>query len=333
MLITSIGQGLLWAPLVIGVFLTFRILDIPDLTTEGSFPLGAAITISLMLKGQSAVVATLMGFIAGCLAGWITGILDTKLKMPSLLAGILTMTGLYSINMHVMGKANLPLLDQTTLLGLLPLGWSLNLQTIVIGGVIVLIVVSGLIWLFRTRLGLSLMATGNNPAMSAANGIYTDRMIIIGYMLSNGLIALSGGLIAQSNGFADIGMGIGTIVIGLASVLVGEIFLHGRKMWIRLTGMVVGAIIYRYLLTLAMGLGFPVNDLKILSAIILVIVICLPLLQNKYRTKHQLKRYLKQIGVDENVTNCHPRRTTLTKGLLSWNQQRTARLKRRKLDD
>ncbi|WP_048000540.1 ABC transporter permease [Lactiplantibacillus herbarum] len=333
MLVTSIGQGLLWAPLVIGVFLTFRILDIPDLTTEGSFPLGAAITISMMLNGQSAVVATLMGFIAGCLAGWVTGILDTKLKMPSLLAGILTMTGLYSINMHIMGKANLPLLDQRTLLGLLPAEWSLNLQTIIVGGVIVLVVVGGLIWLFRTRLGLSLMATGNNPAMSAANGIYTDRMVIIGYMLSNGLIALSGGLIAQSNGYADIGMGIGTIVIGLASVLVGEIFLHGRKMWIRLTGMVVGAIIYRYLLTLAMGLGFPVNDLKILSAVILVIVICLPLLQNKYRTKRQLKRYLKQIGVDENATNSHPERRTLTKGLFSRNQQRTPRLKGRELDD
>ena len=333
MLVTSIGQGLLWAPLVIGVFLTFRILDIPDLTTEGSFPLGAAITISMMLNGQSAMVATLMGFIAGCLAGWVTGILDTKLKMPSLLAGILTMTGLYSINMHIMGKANLPLLDQRTLLGLLPADWSLNLQTIIVGGVITLAVVGGLIWLFRTRLGLSLMATGNNPAMSAANGIYTDRMVIIGYMLSNGLIALSGGLIAQSNGYADIGMGIGTIVIGLASVLVGEIFLHGRKMWIRLTEMVVGAIIYRYLLTLAMGLGFPVNDLKILSAVILVIVICLPLLQNKYRTKRQLKRYLKQIGVDENATNRHPERRTLTKGLLSRNQQRTARLKGRELDD
>lgn len=120
MLITSIGQGLLWAPLVIGVFLTFRILNIPDLTTEGSFPLGAAVTISSMLAGQSAIVASLLGFVAGCLAGWVTGVLDTKLKMPSLLAGILTMTGLYSINMHIMGKANIPLLDQKTLMGWLP---------------------------------------------------------------------------------------------------------------------------------------------------------------------------------------------------------------------
>lgn len=321
MLVTSIGQGLLWAPLVIGVFLTFRILDIPDLTTEGSFPLGAAVTISAMLQGQSAVVASLWGCLAGCLAGWVTGVLDTKLKMPSLLAGILTMTGLYSVNMHIMGKANIPLLDQKVLTGYLPAGWSAELQTIVVGGVVTAVVLVALVLLFRTRLGLSLMATGNNRAMSAANGIYTDRMVIIGYMVSNGCIALSGALIAQSNGYADIGMGIGTIVIGLASVLVGEIFLHGRRMWIRLTGMVLGAVIYRYLLTLAMGLGFPVDDLKILSAIILVIVICLPLLQNHYRTRQQLHQYLKQIGVDNHATTSSLDRQAPTEGLLSRNDK------------
>lgn len=318
MLITSIGQGLLWAPLAIGVFITFRILDIPDLTTEGSFPLGAAVTVSAMLSGQSAWVASLLGFVAGCLAGWVTGILDTKLRMPSLLAGILTMTGLYSINMHVMGKSNVPLLDQRVLTSYLPATWSIDVQTIVMGALITGVVIAVLVWLFKTRLGLSLMATGNNSAMSAANGIYTDRMIIIGYMVSNGCIALSGALIAQSNGYADIGMGIGTIVIGLASVLVGEIFLRGRQMWVRLTAMVVGAIIYRFLLTVAMGLGFPVDDLKILSAGILVIVICLPLLRNKYQTKQQLKRYLKQIGVDSNATTTSSlKRQAPSEGLLS----------------
>ncbi|MBY7147617.1 ABC transporter permease, partial [Levilactobacillus brevis] len=298
MLITSIGQGLLWTPLVIGVFITFRILDIPDLTTEGSFPLGAAVTVSAMLSGQSAIVASLLGFLAGCIAGWVTGVLDTKLHMPSLLAGILTMTGLYSVNMHIMGKSNVPLLNQKVLMNVLPASWSLDLQTIAIGAVVTGLVIVLLIWLFKTRLGLSLMATGDNPAMGAANGIHTDRMVIIGYMVSNGCIALSGALIAQSNGYADIGMGIGTIVIGLASVLVGEIFLHGRQMWLRLTAMALGAVIYRYLLTVAMGLGFPVDDLKILSAGILVVVICLPILRNKYRTRQQLNRYLQQIGVD-----------------------------------
>ncbi|MCT4487243.1 ABC transporter permease [Levilactobacillus parabrevis] len=318
MLITSIGQGLLWAPLAIGVFITFRILDIPDLTTEGSFPLGAAVTVSAMVSGQSALVASLLGFLAGCLAGWVTGVLDTKLRMPSLLAGILTMTGLYSINMHVMGKSNVPLLNQRVLTSYLPATWSVDLQTIIVGAVITGVVMAALIWLFKTRLGLSLMATGNNSAMSAANGIYTDRMVIIGYMVSNGCIALSGALIAQSNGYADIGMGIGTIVIGLASVLVGEIFLRGRQMWVRLTAMVVGAIIYRFLLTVAMGLGFPVDDLKILSAGILVVVICLPLIRNKYQTKQQLKRYLTQIGVDSHATaNSSLKRQAPSEGLLS----------------
>ncbi|MFD1548846.1 ABC transporter permease [Levilactobacillus fuyuanensis] len=318
MLITSIGQGLLWAPLAIGVFITFRILDIPDLTTEGSFPLGAAVTISAMVSGQSALVASLLGFLAGCLAGWVTGVLDTKLRMPSLLAGILTMTGLYSINMHVMGKSNVPLLNQRVLTSYLPATWSVDLQTIIVGAIITGVVMAALIWLFKTRLGLSLMATGNNSAMSAANGIYTDRMVIIGYMVSNGCIALSGALIAQSNGYADIGMGIGTIVIGLASVLVGEIFLRGRQMWVRLTAMVVGAIIYRFLLTVAMGLGFPVDDLKILSAGILVVVICLPLIRNKYQTKQQLKRYLTQIGVDSHATtDSSIKRQAPSEGLLS----------------
>lgn len=277
----------------------------------------AAVTVSAMLSGQSAIVASLLGFLAGCIAGWVTGVLDTKLHMPSLLAGILTMTGLYSVNMHIMGKSNVPLLNQKVLMNVLPASWSLDLQTIAIGAVVTGLVIVLLIWLFKTRLGLSLMATGDNPAMGAANGIHTDRMVIIGYMVSNGCIALSGALIAQSNGYADIGMGIGTIVIGLASVLVGEIFLHGRQMWLRLTAMALGAVIYRYLLTVAMGLGFPVDDLKILSAGILVVVICLPILRNKYRTRQQLNRYLKQIGVDEHATTSSLKRQASPEGLLS----------------
>ena len=313
MIISSLGQGLLWAPLAIGVFITFRILDIPDLTTEGSFPFGAAVAVSLMLKGQSAIAASLIGFLAGCLAGLITGLLDTKLHIPSLLAGILTMTGLYSINMHIMGKSNVPLLNEKILTEYLP-SWDLDIQTIVLGLIVTGLVVVLLYLMFKTRLGLSLMATGNNKEMSSANGINTDGMIIFGYMISNGLIALSGALIAQSNGYADIGMGIGTIVIGLASVLVGEIFLRGHNILTRLIAMVVGAIVYRLLLTVAMSLGFPADDLKILSAIILVVVICVPIIQNKIQTKRQLKKYLQQMEAndDESSTSTAP-----TKGILS----------------
>lgn len=313
MIISSLGQGLLWAPLAIGVFITFRILDIPDLTTEGSFPFGAAVAVSLMLKGQSAITASLVGFLAGCLAGLITGLLDTKLHIPSLLAGILTMTGLYSINMHIMGKSNVPLLNEKVLTEYLP-SWDLDIQTIVLGLIVTGLVVVLLYLMFKTRLGLSLMATGNNKEMSSANGINTDGMIIFGYMISNGLIALSGALIAQSNGYADIGMGIGTIVIGLASVLVGEIFLRGHNILTRLIAMVVGAIVYRLLLTVAMSLGLPADDLKILSAIILVVVICVPIIQNKIQTKRQLKKYLQQMEAndDESSTSTAP-----TKGILS----------------
>ncbi|WP_195701697.1 ABC transporter permease [Companilactobacillus futsaii] len=313
MIISSLGQGLLWAPLAIGVFITFRILDIPDLTTEGSFPFGAAVAVSLMIKGQTAITASLVGFLAGCIAGLITGLLDTKLRIPSLLAGILTMTGLYSINMHIMGKSNVPLLNEKVLTEYLP-SWNLDIQTIALGLIVIGLVVILLYLMFKTRLGLSLMATGNNKEMSSANGINTDRMIIFGYMISNGLIALSGALIAQSNGYADIGMGIGTIVIGLASVLVGEIFLRGHNILTRLVAMVVGAIVYRLLLTVAMSLGFPADDLKILSAVILVIVICVPIIQNRIQTKRQLKKYLQQMEAkdDESSTSTAP-----TKGILS----------------
>ncbi|GAY73576.1 ABC transporter permease [Lentilactobacillus kosonis] len=301
MIIDGIGQGLMWACLTIGVFITFRILDIPDLTTEGSFPLGAAVTIKLMLSGQSAVVAMLCGFGAGFLAGMVTGLLDTQLHIPSLLAGILTMTGLYSVNMHIMGKANIPLLDQKVLTNYLPETWDVTVQTIVIGVIICTIVVALLVMFFKTQSGLALRATGNNTTMSAANGIKTNRTIVLGYAISNGLIAVSGSLIAQSNGFADIGMGIGTIVIGLASVLVGEIILPAKKMVWRLIAMVLGAIVYRVLLTLAMNVGVSPDDLKILSAIILVIVIVLPMIQNQYRSRQQLKRYLQKLNLNSGV--------------------------------
>lgn len=295
MIIAGIGQGLLWAGLAIGVFLTYRILDIPDLTAEGSFPLGAAITISMLTQGHNVITATLAGFLAGCLAGVVTGILDTIFHIPSLLAGILTMTGLYSVNIHIMGRANIALTTEKVLTNYLPANWDLNWQTVIIGFLIDIAIVAVLWWYFQTNNGLALTTVGNNPVMSAANGISVNAMTIIGYAISNGLIALSGSLVAQSNGFADIGMGVGTIVIGLASVLVGEIFLRSRKMWLRLSAMVVGAVVYRLLLTIAMSWGINPNDLKIMSAFILVVVIVLPLWQAKLSHHRQLQKYFHQL--------------------------------------
>lgn len=294
MLINSIGQGLLWTPLVLGVYITFRILDIPDLTTEGSFPLGAAVTISAQLSGQQVLIALLLGFLTGTIAGIITGILNTKLHIPALLAGILTLTGLYSINIHIMGRANLALIDQKTLIDLIPVIGSDDVRTIVVTLPIVCGVLGLLYIFFSTKLGLNLRAVGNNRIMSVTNGIRADRMTILGYAISNGLIALSGGLIAQGNGFADINMGVGTIVIGLASVLLGEIMVASRKIVWQLVSMAIGAIIYRTILAGAMNIGISPDDLKIFSALILVVVIVAPMIGEKLKQKYRLAAYLKQ---------------------------------------
>lgn len=294
MLINSIGQGLLWTPLVLGVYITFRILDIPDLTTEGSFPLGAAVTISAQLSGQQVLIALLLGFLTGTIAGIITGILNTKLHIPALLAGILTLTGLYSINMHIMGRANLALIDQKTLIDLIPVIGSDDVRIIVVTLPIICGVLGLLYIFFSTKLGLNLRAVGNNRIMSVTNGIRADRMTILGYAISNGLIALSGGLIAQGNGFADINMGVGTIVIGLASVLLGEIMVASRKIVWQLVSMAFGAIIYRTILAGAMNIGISPDDLKIFSALILVVVIVAPMIGEKLKQKYRLAVYLKQ---------------------------------------
>ena len=315
LIVSSIGQGLLWALLGLGLYLTFRILDFCDMTVEGTFPLGAATAGTAISNGVNPFLATLLAILAGMIAGLITGLLYTKGKIPSLLAGILTMTAIYSVDLRIMGKSNISLLGKPTLFNgsfLRSLPQYFDSVTV---GLIVIIIVTVLMMLFlATDYGQGFIATGDNPTMAKSLGIHTDSMINVGLMVSNGMVALCGALVAQSNGYADIGMGIGTIVIGLASVLVGEIFLRGHNILTRLIAMVVGAIVYRLLLTVAMSLGFPADDLKILSAIILVIVICVPIIQNKIQTKRQLKKYLQQMEAkdDESTTSAAP-----TKSLLS----------------
>ena len=252
--LSAISQGLLWSILAIGVYITYRVLDFADLTTEGSFPLGAAIAAQCIVNGGNPFTATILSFVVGLLAGFVTGILHTKLKIPGLLAGILVMTGLYSINLRVMGgKANLPLLKQTTIVTSVVEFFSTEANTfstanaVMMVGVISVAVVIFLLWLmFSTEFGFALRATGDNPRMISALGVNTDIMIILGLMISNGLISLSGGLIAQYNGYADVGMGVGTIVIGLASVIIGEVLLGRKGMAWCLASVVVGSILYRY---------------------------------------------------------------------------------------
>lgn len=284
--LSAISQGLLWSILAIGVYITYRVLDFADLTTEGSFPLGAAIAAQCIVNGGNPFSATLLSFIVGLVAGFVTGILHTKLKIPGLLAGILVMTGLYSINLRVMGgKANLPLLKQTTIITAVVEKFNFSTaNAVMLVGIVSVVVVILILWLmFSTEFGFALRATGDNPKMISALGVNTDIMIILGLMISNGLISLSGGLIAQYNGYADVGMGVGTIVIGLASVIIGEVLLGRRGMAWCLASVVVGSILYRIIIAFVLANKLQPTDLKLFSSIVLVICLSLPAVKEWYR--------------------------------------------------
>ena len=284
LIIGTIGQGLLWSLLAVGVFLTFRVLDIADLTVEGSFPMGAAISAILLINGFNPIVSILGAAVGGMIAGAVTGWIHTKLKIPALLAGILTMIALYSINLHIMGKANVPLLRVDTIytmLGqVLPLDRTLMLA--IVGLIVAVVTCLVLFWFFGTEIGAALRATGVNPQMIRAQGVNTDTMIVLGLLLSNGFVAVSGALIAQGNGYADVGMGIGTIVIGLASVIIGEV-IFGTKSFVRsLIAVVLGSIVYRIVIAIVLYIGMPPNDLKLYTAVLVAIALSLPTLKAKW---------------------------------------------------
>ncbi|MCC9272456.1 MAG: ABC transporter permease [Lactobacillus gallinarum] len=291
-LITStIGQGLLWGILALGLFLTFRILNFPDMTVEGTFPFGAAICISALVHGVNPIIATILSFLGGMLTGLITGLLYTKGKIPVLLAGILTMTGIYSVNLRILGKANVGLLNKATLLNekflqRLPD----NFPTIVVGLLFAIFIILLLALFLNTDLGQAFIATGDNEKMAQSLGINTDNMKILGLMLSNSLIGLAGGLLGQNGGYADVNMGIGTMVIGLAAIIIGEVVYGNLSLTARLIAVVIGSIIYRLILLLVLQLGFSTNDFKLISAIILAICMMLPLFEKKFHTRKLLKK-------------------------------------------
>ncbi len=281
--ISTVAQGLMWSILAIGVFLSFRVLDVPDMTCEGSFPLGGAIAASLIAGGSSPWIAILAGAFGGLIAGTITGILYTKLKIPAILSGILTMIALYSINLHVMGKANISLLRMDTIFSDTAefLHVSHSIAAFIVPAVL-MIIISGLIyWFFGTELGMCIRATGFNPQMVRAQGVNTDTMIIMGLFSSNALIGLCGAVVAQNNGFADVGMGIGTIVIGLASVIIGEVILGADSFSSSLMAVVVGSIIYRAVIAIVLYLGMPPNDLKLFTAILVMLALAAPMIKSK----------------------------------------------------
>jgi putative ABC transport system permease protein len=283
LLIPTVAQGLLWALMAIGVYLTFRVLDVADLSVEGTFPLGAAVAATALSADMGIFAAFVLATIAGALAGVVTGLLTTKLKIPALLAGILTMIGLYSVNLHVMGKANVSLLRVDTVFTFFTdsLGMNDDIATLVVGLIAVLAVGFFLYWFFGTEIGTSLRATGFNPQMARAQGINTDTMVVLGLLISNALVALTGAFVAQANGFADVGMGVGTIVIGLASVIIGEVLFGSRSFKNCLISVILGSIVYRLVIAIVLQMGMPPNDLKLFTAVLVAIALSLPLIRSK----------------------------------------------------
>ena len=286
LIISTLGQGLLWSLLAIGVFITFRVLDIADLTVEGSFPLGAAISVTLGVAGVNPVVSILAAAVGGMLAGVVTGLVHTKLKIPALLAGILTMIALYSVNLHVMGKANVSLLRMDTVYTYLEaMNISATWALTIVGLLVAFLSGLFLFWFFGTEIGAAIRATGVNPQMIRAQGVNTDTMIVLGLLLSNAFVAVAGALVAQGNGYADVGMGVGTIVIGLASVIIGEVLFGTRSFVKSLTAVVLGSVVYRIVIAIVLYLGMPPNDLKLFTAVLVAIALSLPTLKAKWQSR------------------------------------------------
>ena len=279
MLLSIISQGLVWSVLGLGIFMTFRILNFPDMTAEGSFPLGGAVAVTLITQGYHPILATAVAVIAGGLAGAITGLLYTKGKIPTLLAGILVMTSCHSVILMVMGRANLGLVNARVIQEVLPI--SGDLANVIMGFLVVILVIGTMVFFLDTKLGQAYIATGDNPDMARSFGIHTDRMELMGLIVSNGVIALAGALIAQQEGYADASRGIGVIVIGLASLIIGEVIFSKVTLVERLITIVIGSIAYQFLIWLVIAVGLNTNYLRLYSAIILAICLMIPTIKSK----------------------------------------------------
>lgn len=289
----AVSQGLIWGIMAIGVYITYRILDVADLTVDGSFATGGVVAIILILNGWNLWLAMLMAFITGLLAGAITGLLHTLMGIPAILAGILSQLALYSINLKILGKANMAVnVNQTDLL--ISLRWVKELafhNPLITVTVVVALLIAVLYWFFGREIGCALRATGANMNMARAQGINTSFNKVIGIMLSNGLVALSGAFLTQYQGFADIKMGQGAIVIGLAAVIIGEAIFGKifKNFALRLLSVVLGAIIYYIVIQAVITLGFDANLLKLLSASIVAIFLAIPYWKKKHKETHMVK--------------------------------------------
>jgi putative tryptophan/tyrosine transport system permease protein len=295
LLISALTVGLILSLLALGVFISFRIFDFPDITAEGSITLGGAVAAALIVAGVHPVMASGAAFVAGTLAGTTTGILHTRFRINSLLSGILVMTALYSVNLHIMGKSNVPLLSTRTLasigeaavqqaLGSGPLhvaGWEVSARDAAMLALAFVAAagVGGALYLFfRTNIGTAMQAAGDNAQMIRALGVNVDNMIVLGLALSNGLIGLAGGLLTQYQGFADVQMGIGMVVWGLASVIIGEALVGVRALGYVIIGAVMGSVLFRLIVALALRGGLDPNDLKLITAVFVFLALVLPML-------------------------------------------------------
>lgn len=288
----AVAQGVLWGIMVLGVYITYRLLDIADLTVDGSFALGGCVCAVMILnKNMDPVLALVMATLAGAAAGAVTGMLHTAFEIPAILAGILSQISLWSINLRIMsGKSNLPLLKAETLISkfVAMTGLTQSQCSLIVGIVVAVLMICLLYWFFGTEIGSALRATGNNEDMIRALGVNTKMTKMLALMLSNALVGLSGGLVCQSQKYADIGMGTGAIVIGLAAIVIGEVLLGRlRSFGSKLTSAVVGSVVYFLIRAVVLQMGMSTNDMKLLSAVIVALALCIPVAISKYRLNRE----------------------------------------------
>ncbi len=291
-LLGAVSQGILWGIMVLGVYITYKLLDIADLTVDGSFALGGSVCAVLVVAGVDPLIAVVAAMLAGMLAGAVTGFLHTVLEIPAILAGILTQIALWSVNLRIMGKSNTPLLQSDTVFSRMTelTGLSSASASIIVGAIVAVAIIAALYWFFGTEIGSALRATGNNEHMIRALGVSTAKTKMVALMLANALVGLSGGLICQSQKYADIGMGTGAIVIGLAAIVIGEVLgrltpgkLTGFKS--RLVSAVAGSVVYFLIRAIVLQMGMDANDMKLLSAAIVALALCVPVVWEKFKLR------------------------------------------------
>jgi len=302
LLIGAFTIGLILSLLALGVFISFRIFNFPDITADGSITLGGAVTAVLIVAHVHPLIALAVAFVAGALAGTTTGVLHTRFKINGLLSGILVMTALYSVNLHIMGKSNVPVLSERTMVTLVEgvasgllgtnvlhvFGWDVSMRdaAVLILAFVAAVAASGALYVFfRTNLGTAMQAAGDNAQMIRALGVNVDNMIVLGLAVSNGLIAVSGGLLTQYQGFADVQMGIGMVVWGLASIIIGEALVGVRELGFVITGAIMGSVLFRLIVALALRGGLDPNDLKLMTAVFVFVALVLPSLLKRLRRR------------------------------------------------